>query len=216
MSEVDDAISHTLSEVLEGRQELSEATREVFVGVWKDAYPKARAMAFRITQDAETAEELAQEALLTAMRKRREFEGRAGARWSTWVTGIARNLALNRVRRKEAILDEEIVAAWDGADPQQQRPQTVLQQLSQAERIELVRRVSAEVLTPREQQVADYRYLENIDRYAIIGDLLEPPASAEEIRATLVRMKRHLLPALRRELEQLGHGMSFIRTDDIE
>ncbi|MEZ4318317.1 MAG: sigma-70 family RNA polymerase sigma factor [Myxococcota bacterium] len=156
----------------------------------------------RVVGDRERAEELTQDALLTAFRKLGEYEGRSS--FGTWVCGIGKHLALNDVRRRREFLTEDGVL--DAEDP----GLVALRGLRRQEREELLRQASTELLDPMEQEVVYLRYAEQMPR-SRIAELLEL-GDENEVRVTLQRCKRRLEKGLRARLEQLGHGTSFIRT----
>ena len=61
--------------------------------------PKVKAMMLRYGADAETAEDIAQETMLTVWRKAHLFVAEKGS-LSTWIYTIARNLRIDRIRRQ--------------------------------------------------------------------------------------------------------------------
>jgi RNA polymerase sigma-70 factor (ECF subfamily) len=70
--------------------------------------PKVKALMIRRGADAETAEEIAQETMIAVWRKGHLFAAEKGS-ISTWIYTIARNLSIDRARRKVPI-----VAAGEG------------------------------------------------------------------------------------------------------
>lgn len=156
----------------------------------------------RIVSDPQRAEELTQDALMTAYAQIERFEGRAA--FSTWVCGIAKNLALNEVRRRREMLTEDGVL--DASDP----GLAALRGLRRQEREELLRQAAADTLDATEQEVVYLRYSEQLSRTAI-ADVLQLD-NDNEVRVVLQRCRRRLEKGLRHRLEQLGHGTSFIRT----
>ena len=162
---------------------------------------RVRALCLRMVGDEARAEELVQEALLVAYRQLPSFDGRA--RFGTWIYGIARNLCLNAVRKKGELLSEDgVVEVGDGA-------RDVLQGLEREQRLALVRRVVAQALDGREQEVAHLRYVEEVPLARIDAILGLTGAGA---RAVLQRTRRKLGVALRAELTALGHGESLLRS----
>ncbi len=61
--------------------------------------PKIKALLLRRGADAETAEEIAQETMITVWRKGHLFTAEKGS-ISTWIFTIARNLSIDRARRQ--------------------------------------------------------------------------------------------------------------------
>ncbi|MCB9674804.1 MAG: sigma-70 family RNA polymerase sigma factor [Alphaproteobacteria bacterium] len=156
----------------------------------------------RIVRDPQRAEELTQDALLTAFDKLDDYEGRSA--FGTWVCGIGKMLALNDVRRRREMLTEDGVL--DAEDP----GLVALRALRQQEREELLRQAASELLDPIEQEVVYLRYSEQMSR-STIAEVLGL-SDDNEVRVMLQRCKRRLEKGLRQRLEQLGHGTSFIRT----
>jgi RNA polymerase sigma-70 factor (ECF subfamily) len=72
--------------------------REAFAALFGFYAPRIKAMLMRAGATAETAEDIAQEALLVVWRKAAQFDPqRANA--SAWIFTIARNLRIDRLRR---------------------------------------------------------------------------------------------------------------------
>ncbi|MCB9698802.1 MAG: RNA polymerase sigma factor [Alphaproteobacteria bacterium] len=201
----DDTFTHT-REVMEGRAPLDpEKMRQELARLERDHGERLRRFCFQYTRNRETAEELAQEALLVAWRKLPEF--RRDSSLSTWIFGIARGLAWNKVRRVEDRLFEDGLA--DDVDP----GQDVLRSLSSAERKHVMRSAAAAVLDAHEQEVVFLRYVENLGRPEIAEEL-ELAGGADEVRTILQRCTRKLKPELTRRIQELGRGVSFVRSTD--
>lgn len=73
--------------------------QEAFGRLFLHFAPRIKAYAMRGGADAATAEEIAQETLVTAWRKAALFD-RSKAAASTWLFTIARNLRIDRIRRE--------------------------------------------------------------------------------------------------------------------
>lgn len=159
---------------------------------------RIRALCLRMTGDPARADELVQESLLVAYSRLPEFHG--GARFGTWIYGIARNLCLNAIRKKTDFLSEDGVI--EAADPSG----GVWKGLRREERAALLRDAAA-TLAPDEQDAAHLRYveglgLERID--AILG------LTGSGARAVLQRARRKLRAEVLTRLEEAGHGRSFL------
>jgi RNA polymerase sigma-70 factor (ECF subfamily) len=112
----------------------------------------------RMVGDAERAEELAQDAMLTAYRKLPEFRG--DSRFGTWIYSIAKHLCLNAIRRRTEVLSEDgVIEVGDSAFG-------ALYQLRQQEREALVTEAASAVLDPLEQEAVYLRYVEGLPRIA--------------------------------------------------
>jgi RNA polymerase sigma-70 factor (ECF subfamily) len=204
----DDQDSRTVShavDVLEGRAPMDPALRAELERMLCQHHRKVRAVVLRVVRDPDLADDVTQEALETALRRLPSFEGRSSL--STWVCGIGRNLALNRVREKRPSLTEDGVV--DPRDPET----SVLSALSRAEREHVMREATAG-LEPLEQEVVYLRYTENLPR-EVVAEMLGLEGGAEQVRVILNRVTRHLKKELTRRLSDLGHSMSFVRTTDV-
>lgn len=151
--------------------------------------------------EPERAREAAQDTLLVAWDKLPEFEG--DARFSTWLYRIARYRCLNAMRRRQDLLTADGVL--DEADPT--RP--ILVRLRRREKEELLREAAAAALDATEQEAVYLRYVEQLplDRIErVLGIEMDSGA-----RGLLQRCKRKLGRELRRRLQEMGHGSSFVR-----
>jgi len=72
---------------------------EAFAELFDSYAPRLKSYMIRQGADAATAEELAQETLLTVWRKAQLYSGEKGSA-STWIYTIARNLRIDRIRRE--------------------------------------------------------------------------------------------------------------------
>ncbi|MCB9689634.1 MAG: sigma-70 family RNA polymerase sigma factor [Alphaproteobacteria bacterium] len=159
------------------------------------------AACLRFVPQPERAAELAQETLLKAWQKLPAFRGES--RFSTWLIGIARYECLNARRKSaELLVDDGVVDPTDEGV-------SVLAELRLHERESLLRDASAAVLDPTEQACIELRYVELMDLQTI-DEVLEL-TSKSGARGVLQRCKRKLGTELRRRLEALGHGSSFLR-----
>jgi RNA polymerase sigma-70 factor (ECF subfamily) len=143
-------------------------------------YPVAYRMAFRITGNAEDAEEAAQDAFLRAYRKLDSF--RRDSNFSTWVNRIAMNSALNIVERRS----RDIGHAAERLDAMA-APGTIPLQVADGkagpERVLLdaetkrMRRAAMDDLTPMERTAFTMRHMEDLS-IAEIAEALRVPANS--------------------------------------
>lgn len=151
--------------------------------------------------DDERALEVAQEAQLVAYTKLADFE--PGTRFSTFVYGIARNLCRNARRKRADLLAED--GLIDPGDPS--RP--VLSGMLREEREALIRDAAAAVLEPLEQEAVHLRYVEGLSQQQIT-EILGLDGTGG--RGLLQRCRRKLGREVRRRLEDMGHGASFLHS----
>jgi RNA polymerase sigma-70 factor (ECF subfamily) len=104
---------------------------EAFQELFEQFAPRVKAVLIRQGADPGTAEELAQETMLTVWRKAGYYvEGRGNV--STWVFTIARNLRIDRIRRQKAwaeVDDDLSTHVADDAPPDEQVMQSQTQHL---------------------------------------------------------------------------------------
>ena len=159
-------------------------SRQVFERAVLEHLPAALAFAIRLTGNADTAEDLLQEALLRAARSWSSFRGEASCR--TWLFRIVINVFRDQVGREPAgELPENV---WD------QYAAGVVDQLIAGELAEIIaQHVSA--LPPRQREVLVLSVYENLGTQAI-ASLLE--ISEANVHSTLhvarARLRSQLAP----------------------
>jgi RNA polymerase sigma-70 factor (ECF subfamily) len=133
-----------------------------------EAYgPRVKAYMMRKGADAGTAEDLAQETLLTVWRKAALYAGDKGS-LTTWVFTIARNLRIDRLRREvpwQELPEERVAEASDEAAPDE----AVAEKQRQA-------RVQAALakLPADQQEVVVLAYVEGLSHSEIAARLALP------------------------------------------
>ena len=154
-------------------------------------------LAFRITGNAEDAEEVAQEAFLRAYTKLSTF--RFDSTFSTWVNRIAMNTALNLVeRRKRDLLHTGQSMADDTA------PNGTLQiadthagpeRLLLAGEFRALREAAMAALTPMERTAFTLRHMEEMPIAEIALALRVPANSAKQaVFRAVGKLRRSLAP----------------------
>ena len=154
-----------------------EAFRKLF-----EAYaPRVKSYMMRQGADANTAEELAQETLLTVWRKAGLYSGEKGSA-TTWIFTIARNLRIDKLRREQTW-----VALPDGYDQEVSPDATPDEALAEEERRVRVQRALAEL--PREQHEAVVlSYIEGLS-HSEIAERLGLPLGTVKSRMRLAYLK---------------------------
>ncbi|HEU5340915.1 MAG TPA: sigma-70 family RNA polymerase sigma factor [Edaphobacter sp.] len=184
----------------------TEAIRKVLAGD-RDAYRvlmdhhfcSVYRVAFRITGNEADAEEAAQEAFLRAYNKLPGF--RQDSAFSTWITRIAMNTAINLVERRnrdlsyhapriadEPSLDGGVVTV---AAAKAQSPESVLLDSEAAS----LRRAALDTLTPMERTAFTLRHMEDLPIAEIAAALNVPANSAKQaVFRAVGKLRRSLAP----------------------
>lgn len=137
-----------------------EAFRELF-----EMYaPRVKAYMMRQGADANTAEDLAQETLLTVWRKAQLYSGDKGSA-TTWIFTIARNLRIDKLRKE---------VAWqpmpEGAEETPSDDIAPDEEVSERERRDKVRAIIKQL--PEDQtEVVTLSYIEGLSHSEIAGKL---------------------------------------------
>jgi len=184
-------------------KEEKEAIRQILSGN-RDAYRvlmdryfvQVHRIAFRITGDQEDAEEAAQEAFLRAYNKLPGF--RMDAAFSTWITRIAMNTALNLVERRkrdlahhapriaDAVSEGHVQVADDKASPEQ----TLLDRETES-----LRKQAMATLTPMERTALTLRHMEETPIAEIAVALnIQPNAAKQAVFRAVGKLRRALAP----------------------
>ena len=154
-----------------------EAFRELF-----ETYaPRVKSYMMRQGADPNTAEELAQETLLTVWRKAGLYAGGKGSA-TTWIFAIARNLRIDRLRKELTW-----VAFPDGYDQQASEEATPDQRLEEEERRLRVRQALAG-LPPDQHEVVLLSYIEGLS-HSEIAQRLGLPLGTIKSRMRLAYLK---------------------------
>jgi RNA polymerase sigma-70 factor (ECF subfamily) len=155
----------------------SNAAFDELVGRYRE--PVVR-LAYRLTHDADEANDIAQDAFLRAYRRLGDFE--AERPFARWLFVIARNASLDALRRRKraAALVSEESAESHVSDPEE----TVLR-ADEAERV----RAALRSLPPRYRDALELYYLHGL-RYREVADALEVPLGT--VKTLISRAKRRL------------------------
>jgi RNA polymerase sigma-70 factor (ECF subfamily) len=146
-------------------------------------YSTAYRLAFRITGNAEDAEEAAQDAFLRAYRKLQGF--RHDSNFSTWVNRIAMNSALNIVERRNRDLGHTAerldgVSAYGATALQVSDGKAGPERILLSDESERLRREAMDALTPMERTAFTMRHMEDLPIAEIAEALRVPTNSAKQ------------------------------------
>lgn len=154
---------------------------EAFRKLFQSYAPRVKSYMMRQGADSGTAEELAQETLLTVWRKAALYSGEKGSA-TTWIFTIARNLRIDRLRR-EAVWQE----LPDGHDEEASSDTPPDEQLSDKERSARVQTALA-ALPPDQQEVVTLSYIEGLS-HSEIAERLKLPLGTVKSRMRLAYQK---------------------------
>ncbi len=168
-------MSDLLQKVAQSRD--VEAFRKLF-----ELYgPRVKSYMMRQGADATTAEDLAQETLLTVWRKAQLYSDEKGSA-TTWIFTIARNLRIDRLRREvswQPLPENRDEEASDAPDPEEE--------VTEKERRERVRSVLA-TLPADQSEVVTLSYVEGLS-HSEIAERLGLPLGTVKSRMRLAYQK---------------------------
>ncbi len=178
---------------------LRQQDRTAFAALVRQYHGKLKAVARAMVGSAE-AEEVVQEAWLSAWRALPSFEGRSALK--TWLTRIVLNAAYGRLRRRDSSLSLDQIAGeqpsfWDRFDPEDghwqqgpftwrsDRPDGLLQQTELGDCLQK----NLERLPALQQAVFTLRHVDDMDPDEICNSL---NISASNVRVLLHRARLKL------------------------
>jgi RNA polymerase sigma-70 factor (ECF subfamily) len=164
--------------------------REAFATLFLFYGPRIKGMLMRSATPAETAEEIAQEAMLTVWRKAALFDPQR-ASVSTWIFTIARNLRVDRLRRERSLPPDRTHDVLDQEEPQ--TPAQVMESLERDSRV----RAALEGLSQDQMTVIRLSFFED-KPHGEIARLLGIPLGTVKSRLRLAMTK------MRQRLEELS------------
>lgn len=168
-----------MADLLQRVAETSDA--EAFSELFENYAPRVKSYMMRQGADPNTAEELAQETLLTVWRKARLYSGEKGSA-TTWIFTIARNLRIDRLRRE---------TPWqelpEGRDEEASADTPPDEQVSERERSARVHK-SLQTLPKDQHEVVVLSYLEGLS-HSEIAERLELPLGTVKSRMRLAYQK---------------------------
>ncbi len=168
-----------LIEAIAARQD-----RAAFAALFRHYGPRVKAFLMKGGADAETAQEVAQEAMITVWRKAASFD-RTRASAATWIYTIARNKRIDMLRRtgRPAIETEDWLAIFA---PEEDRPEkSVLAGQTYTRVKELMSDLSADQLI-----VIQKAFFEDKTHSAIAEELRLPLGTVKSrIRLALARLR---------------------------
>ena len=171
-----------LIEAIAARQD-----RAAFAGLFRHFAPRVKAFLMRGGADSDTAQEVAQEALIVVWRKAASYD-RSRASAATWIYTIARNKRIDLLRRtgKPAIETEDWLAVFAPEDDDADKSVLAGQTYSRMQ--ELLRTLSADQLV-----VVQKAFFEDKSHTTIADELKLPLGTVKSrIRMALGRLRQAL------------------------
>ncbi len=169
------AMAHLLQRVAEARDS------QAFAELYQSFAPRVKAYMIRQGADLTTAEELAQETLMTVWRKAGLYSDTKGSA-TTWIFTIARNLRIDRLRR-----EVPWQALPEGRDEEAADDQAPDEAVSERQRRQRVREVLSS-LPPDQHHVVMLSYIEGLS-HSEIAERLELPLGTVKSRMRLAYQK---------------------------
>ncbi len=154
---------------------------EAFRKLFQDFAPRVKAYMMRQGADANTAEELAQETLLTVWRKARLYSDDKGSA-STWIFTIARNLRIDRLRRELTWV--ELPVGHDEEASAEALPDEVLAERERKARVQQ----ALSALPSDQHEVVVLSYIEGLS-HSEIAERLGLPLGTVKSRMRLAYLK---------------------------
>jgi RNA polymerase sigma-70 factor, ECF subfamily len=169
------AMAHLLQRVAVARDS------QAFSELYESFAPRVKAYMIRQGADPTTAEELAQETLMTVWRKAALYSDTKGSA-TTWIFTIARNLRIDRLRR-----EVPWQALPEGRDEEASDEQAPDEAVSERERRHRVHEVLSS-LPSDQHQVVVLSYIEGLS-HSEIAERLELPLGTVKSRMRLAYQK---------------------------
>jgi RNA polymerase sigma-70 factor (ECF subfamily) len=182
----------------EAIQQILSGNRDAYRVLMDRHFCTVHRIAFRITGNQADAEEAAQEAFLRAYNKLPGF--RQDASFSTWITRIAMNTAINLVERRNRDLSQYGPRITDNPSPAEQTVQLADKHASpERQLLDLeaasLRNEALANLTPMERTAFTLRHMEDLPIAEIAAALNVPANSAKQaVFRAVGKLRRSLAP----------------------
>jgi RNA polymerase sigma-70 factor (ECF subfamily) len=173
------ALTRTMADLLQRLAATGDV--DAFRKLFQAYAPRVKSYMMRQGTDSNTAEELAQETLLTVWRKAALYSGDKGSA-TTWIFTIARNLRIDRLRKE---------VAWqplpENADEEASSDPAPDEEVAERQRRERVQRALQE-LPGDQSEVVMLSYIEGLS-HSEIAELLGLPLGTVKSRMRLAYQK---------------------------
>lgn len=154
---------------------------QAFNDLFASYAPRLKSYMMRQGADAATAEELAQETLLTVWRKAQLYSGDKGSA-STWIYTIARNLRIDRIRRETPW--QELPEGHNEEASDDPAPDEAVSEKERKQRVQ----AALKTLPGEQYEVVVLSYLEGLS-HSEIAERLDLPLGTVKSRMRLAYQK---------------------------
>jgi RNA polymerase sigma-70 factor (ECF subfamily) len=158
------------------------AASQTFDALYRETFPRVYAYVASLLRDRSAAEDVTAQAFERAYRKRRTYRPSRGSR-EAWIFGIARNAALDELRRKKR-------SASMAADPEDVWSGSPEDQAELAIRRETVR-AAMSALEPRERDLVSLKFaggLSNAEIGRVLG--LSESNAGTKLHRTIEKLRK--------------------------
>jgi RNA polymerase sigma-70 factor, ECF subfamily len=163
----------------------AQQDRAAFAALFEFYAPRIKTMLIRMGANAEAAEDIAQETLVTVWRKAALYDP-ARASVSAWIYTIARNLRVDRLRRDQRA---KLFALYETVEPEEpERPDGAMDTLQREECV----RAALRQLPEEQVRVVQLSFFEG-RAHGDIARLLELPLGTVKSRLRLAMSRLRLL-----------------------
>jgi RNA polymerase sigma-70 factor, ECF subfamily len=177
------ARSSGVNEALAGRMPVATGTdTDTFAALYERTFPRVYAYVASLLRDRSAAEDVTAQAFELAYRKRTSYRARRGTR-EAWLFGIARNAALDELRRRKRRARLE-------TDPEDTHARGADDHLELALQREAVR-AAMSALDGRERELLALKFsagLSNSEIAAVLG--LSETAAGTRLHRTLTKLRK--------------------------
>ncbi len=173
-------------------KKISEGDEDAFKELYESTYRRVYLYLYRILQDRQTAEDILVETYTVVWKDAKRFRGASSP--TSWIIGIARNLAMNELRRRQEHeeIDEKVVGTTDG----------VITRIEDHYRKKVLREAISK-LSVKHREILHLVFYEELT-YQEIADLLNMPVNTVKTRVFYAK------ETLKKVLTEMG-----VRRDEI-
>jgi RNA polymerase sigma-70 factor (ECF subfamily) len=161
-------------------QRIAEGSREAFEQLYRTWQTRLFRYLLRMVGDSGTAEELTNDTMVAAWKAAPSFKGQSKV--STWLFAIARNKALNSLRRRqpETVEVEEAMAVASASGGQEQSVSR--------DRLQSTMKDALQQLSPDHREVMELTFYQELS-YQEIAEIMQCPVNTVKTRMFYAKKK---------------------------